>query len=191
MSYVVYRKALTVQEVALLNTMCEDEYNDLVSSNKVVSYPRRRELSMYPGTELRVSSNDVLQYAFRFATKSSARLSGTVDVDDGPGTGCTYINAQSGEQLSQHIDKPMYVLDSNFKVLPEHENRACGKTVVLCLTSDYVGGDIDIWINERDVEIVRLEAGDVLVVDGVVPHALSQIESGCFLALCCFLCYTI
>ncbi len=189
MTYMIYKQAILPADVTAIATLCDAAFDDQVTAGTTMALSDRQSCNRYPGIELPFDAN-LLNIATEFATKYTIHTKQSVLFDAGPGTAATYVNAVAGESISTHVDRPIYVLDSSYNVLPEFDNRYCDKTVIVCVSSDYVGGDIDVFLSERVVETVHLAAGDVVVIDGLTPHALLPVTSGQFKAVCYFMCGT-
>jgi hypothetical protein len=70
----------------------------------------------------------------------------------------------------------------------DHEsNPDYSASVIISLDSDYIGGDFVAKVAPDDVRTFRLEAGEVLVLNPDIPHAVSRVESGTRTSLVLFL----
>lgn len=174
MDYEIIKSGLTPAQCSTLLDQCKK----LEQKNS----PR-----YYPGFSISDNSQ-ILNVLQPFAKSASIANGWNQDFDLSFGTGVNFFNAAVGEKLGRHIDKPLYELDENYQVKPEFDNRYCSKTVIACLSSEYSGGLIQIFTDEEKFDEIRLDVGDVLVINGLTPHQLAEVKSGVFYALCAFFC---
>lgn len=168
MDYKIFKNALTTSECADFVTLGKSQYGSLKQDQL---YPNRG----YPGFTLQ-NATAVLNKLTTFITQADFNIT----YDYSFGTGVNFINAEQGEQIGQHIDKPLYELDEAYKVKPEFENRICAVTVLAC-----IGGT-----NEMDVEgdSIIMTPGDVIVLKGFTAHEMKPIVSDTFYLLSAFYC---
>lgn len=184
MTYVVYKQALSSSHIDYMANITTNQFQ-ASPNNDIV---QRKTQYRYPGIELSLNDTVIYDIASKYVDKFCSFTNQQPMYDNGPGTDATFVNATVGEGIAMHVDRPIYQLDDNFNILPEYVDRFCSKTVVMCLSSDYVGGDIDVQVSEREIETVHLLSGDVLVMESLTPHALTPISSGQFMAVCYFMC---
>jgi hypothetical protein len=168
MDYKLFKNVLTSAECADFVTLGKSQYETLKQDQL---YPNRG----YPGFILQ-NATAVLNKLATFITQADFNIT----YDYSFGTGVNFINAEQGEQIGQHIDKPLYELDEAYKVKPEFENRVCAVTVLAC-----IGGT-----NEMDVEgdSIIMTPGDVIVLKGFTAHEMKPIVSDTFYLLSAFYC---
>jgi len=171
MDYKLFRNALTTSECAEFIEFGKSQY-PLLKSNQL--YPNRG----YPGFTLQ-NSTSILEKLATFITQAEF----TESYAYGFGTGVNFINAQEGERIGQHIDKPLYELDENYKVKPEFDNRYCSLTVIAC-----IGGKNNLSVDDDNIEV---STGDVIVLKGFTSHEMKPITSGTFYLLSGFFCTNI
>ena len=171
MDYKLFKNALSLSE-------CEDFVNFGQSQYPLLKteqlYPNRG----YPGFTLQ-NATSVLDKLTTFITQAEF----TELYDYNFGTGVNFINAQQGEKISQHIDKPLYELDENYKVKSEFENRYCSVTVIAC-----IGGQHTLSVENNNIQV---STGDVIVLKGFTAHEMKPVTSGTFYLLSAFFCTNI
>ena len=168
MDYKIFKNSLTPHECQDFIDFGKSQYAGLKADQ---IYPNR----YYPGFTL-LDASSILN-----------RLKNFIDIFDinitydlGPGAGINYINAQIGEGIGPHIDKPLYEFDENIQVLPEYNNRACSATVLACLQ-----GSNEFNIEGQDITI---ETGDVIVLRGFTVHEMKPVNTDIFYLLSAFYC---
>jgi hypothetical protein len=168
MDYKLFKNALTISECADFVTFGKNQYGSLKQDQL---YSNRG----YPGFILQ-NATTVLDKLATFITQTNFNIT----YDYSFGTGVNFINAEQGEQIGQHIDKPLYELDEAYKVKPEFENRVCAVTVLAC-----IGGT-----NEMGIEgdSIIMTPGDVMVLKGFTAHEMKPIVSDTFYLLSAFYC---
>lgn len=171
MDYKIFKHALSVSECDDFIKYGENEYS-LLKANQI--YPNRG----YPGFTLK-NATPILDKLSTFITQAEF----TEPYDYGFGTGVNFINAQQGEKIGQHIDKPLYELDENYKVKTEFDNRYCSLTVIAC-----IGGQHDLSIDDNNIQV---STGDVIVLKGFTAHEMKPVISGTFYLLSAFFCTNI
>lgn len=168
MDYKIFKNALSLSE-------CEDFVNFGQSQYPLLKteqlYPNRG----YPGFTLQ-NTTAVLNKLATFISQTDFNIK----YDYSFGTGVNFINAERGEQIGQHIDKPLYELDDAYQVKPEFKNRVCAGTVLAC-----IGGT-----NEMDIEgdSIIMTPGDVIVLKGFTAHEMKPVVSDTFYLLSAFYC---
>jgi hypothetical protein len=168
MDYRLFKNALTTSECADFVTFGKSQYGSLKQDQL---YPNRG----YPGFTLQ-NAITVLDKLATFITQTDFNIR----YDYSFGTGVNFINAEQGEQIGQHIDKPLYELDDNYKVKLEFENRVCAVTVLAG-----IGGSNIISVEDEDIQV---SAGDVIVLKGFTAHEMKPIVSDTFYLLSAFYC---
>jgi gentisate 1,2-dioxygenase len=168
MDYKLFKNALTAPECEQFIEFGKSQYPLL---KEVQLYPNRK----YPGFTLQ-NATTVLDKLATFITQTDFNIT----YDYSFGTGINFINAQEGEFIGQHIDKPLYKLDDNYKVKPEFENRYCALTVIAC-----IGGKNNIVIEDDNLEV---STGDVIVLKGFTAHEIKPVISDTFYLLSAFYC---
>jgi len=171
MDYKLFKNALTTSECAEFIEFGKSQY-PLLNSDQL--YPNRG----YPGFTLQ-NARPVLEKLATFITQ--AEFNETYDYSFG--TGVNFINAQEGEKIGQHIDKPLYELDNNYKIKSEYESRYCSLTVIAC-----IGGNNNLVVDDDNIEI---STGDVIVLKGFTAHEMKPVISGTFYLLSAFFCTNI
>ena len=171
MDYKLFRNALTTSECEQFIEFGKSQY-PLLKSDQL--YPNRG----YPGFILQ-NATSVLDKLATFIKQAEF----TEPYDYSFGTGVNFINAQQGEKIGQHIDKPLYELDSNYQVKPEYENRYCSLTVIAC-----IGGNNNLSVDDDNIEV---STGDVIVLKGFTAHEMKPVISGTFYLLSAFFCTNI
>lgn len=171
MDYKLFRNALTTQECEQFIKFGKSQY-PLLKADQL--YPNRG----YPGFTLQ-NATSVLDKLATFIKQAEF----TEPYDYSFGTGVNFINAEQGEKIRQHIDKPLYELDSNYKVKPEFENRYCSLTVIAC-----IGGQNNLSVDDDNIEV---STGDVIVLKGFTAHEIKPVISGTFYLLSGFFCTNI
>jgi hypothetical protein len=168
MDYKLFKNALTTSECADFIELGKSQYGSLKQD---LLYPNRK----YPGFTLQ-NATAVLDKLATFITQTDFNI----NYDYNFGTGVNFINAEQGEQIGQHIDKPLYELDEAYKVKPGFEDRYCAGTVLAC-----IGGT-----NEMDIEgdSIIMTPGDVIVLKGFTAHEMKPIVSDTFYLLSAFYC---
>ena len=168
MDYKLFKNALNQQECADFVTLGKNQYGLLQED---LLYPNRK----YPGFTLQ-NATTVLDKLATFITQTDFNIK----YDYSFGTGVNFINAEQGEQIGQHIDKPLYELDEAYQVKPGFEDRYCAGTVLAC-----VGGT-----NEMGIEgdSIIMTPGDVIVLKGFTVHEMKPIMSDTFYLLSAFYC---
>jgi gentisate 1,2-dioxygenase len=168
MDYKLFKNALTASECADFVVFGKSQYS-LLKEDQL--YPNRG----YPGFTLQ-NAKSVLEKLATFITQAEFNDS----YDYSFGTGVNFINAQEGELIGQHIDKPLYELDDNYKVKSEFENRYCAVTVIAC-----IGGKNNLVVDDDNIEV---STGDVVVMKGFTVHEMKPIVSDTFYLLSAFYC---
>jgi hypothetical protein len=168
MDYKLFKNALTQQECASFIALGENQYPSLNSDQL---YPNRG----YPGFTLKYNQ-EALEKLSIFVDQSEFNI--TYDFEKG--TGINFIDAQSGESLGQHFDKPLYEYDENMKVLPGFDNRSCSATVLAC-----IGGTNIINVEGDDI---TMSPGDVIIMKGFTVHEMKPVVSDTFYLLSAFYC---
>lgn len=168
MDYKLFKNALTQQECADFVTLGKNQYKSLKQD---LLYPDRK----YPGFTLQ-NATAVLDKLATFITQTDFNIK----YDYSFGTGVNFINAEQGEQIGEHIDKPLYELDDAYQVKPGFEDRYCAGTVLAC-----VGGT-----NEMGIEgdSIIMTPGDVIVLKGFTAHEMKPVVSDTFYLLSAFYC---
>lgn len=168
MDYKLFKNTLTSAECADFVALGKSQYGSLKQDQL---YPNRG----YPGFTLQ-NATAVLNKLAAFITQADFNIT----YDYSFGTGVNFINAEQGEQIGQHIDKPLYELDEAYKVKPEFENRVCAVTVLAC-----IGGT-----NEMGIEgdSIIMSPGDVIVLKGFTAHEMKPVVSNTFYLLSAFYC---
>ena len=168
MDYKLFKNVLTTSECTDFIELGKSQYGSLKQDQL---YPNRG----YPGFTLQNAAT-VLDKLATFITQTDFNI----NYDYSFGTGVNFINAEQGEQVGQHIDKPLYELDDTYKVKPEFENRVCVVTVLAC-----IGGT-----NEMEIEgdSIIMTPGDVIVLKGFTAHEMKPIVSDTFYLLSAFYC---
>lgn len=154
------------------------------------AYPERKKFSFYPGCIIPNAGN-ILDFFMPVVKEVSEKQGWFLNFDSAIGSGVNYLNPQEGEILNYHIDKPLYELDSKFQIKPEYRNRFCSKTAILCLSNTANGGHVTYRLDEEFTDSVCLEAGDLLVMDGLTSHRMEKVLSGQVEYLACFYCANI
>jgi gentisate 1,2-dioxygenase len=168
MDYKLFKNALTTSECADFVTLGKSQYGSLKQDQL---YPNRG----YPGFTLQ-NATTVLDKLATFITQTDFNIK----YDYSFGTGVNFINAEQGEQIGQHIDKPLYELDDNYKVKSEFENRVCAVTVLAGIRGSNI-----ISVEDEDIQV---SAGDVIVLKGFTAHEMKPIVSDTFYLLSAFYC---
>ena len=168
MDYKLFKNALTTSECADFAALGKSQYESLKQD---LLYPNRK----YPGFTLQ-NATTVLDKLATFITQTDFNIT----YDYSFGTGVNFINAQEGEFIGQHIDKPLYELDDNYKVKPGFENRYCALTVIAC-----IGGKNNLVVDDDNIEV---STGDVIVLKGFTAHEMKPIVSDTFYLLSAFYC---
>jgi len=168
MDYKLFKNALTINECQQFIEFGTSQY-PLLKEDQL--YPNRG----YPGFTLQ-NANTVLEKLATFIAQAEFNES----YDYSFGTGVNFINAQEGEQITQHIDKPLYELDDKYNVKPEFENRYCSLTVLAC-----IGGKNNLVVEDNNIEV---SIGDVIVLKGFTAHEMKPVASGTFYLLSAFYC---
>jgi hypothetical protein len=168
MDYKLFKNALTTSECEQFIALGKSQY-PLLKEDQL--YPNRG----YPGFTLQ-NATIVLDKLATFITQTDFNIK----YDYSFGTGVNFINAEQGEQIGQHIDKPLYELDDNYKVKSEFENRVCAVTVLAG-----IGGSNIISVEDEDIQV---SAGDVIVLKGFTAHEMKPIVSDTFYLLSAFYC---
>lgn len=168
MDYKLFKNALTVTECEQFIDFGKSQYSSLKSDQL---YPNRG----YPGFILQ-NATSVLDKLATFIKQAEF----TEPYDYSFGTGVNFINAQQGEKIGQHIDKPLYELDSNYQIKPEYENRYCSVTVIAC-----IGGENTLSVENNNIQV---STGDVIVLKGFTAHEMKPVTSGTFYLLSGFFC---
>jgi len=168
MDYKLFKNALNQQECADFVTLGKNQYGLLQED---LLYPNRK----YPGFTLQ-NATTVLDKLATFITQTDFNIK----YDYSFGTGVNFINAEQGEQIGEHIDKPLYELDEAYQVKPGFEDRYCAGTVLAC-----IGGT-----NEMGIEgdSIIMTPGDVIVLKGFTVHEMKPIMSDTFYLLSAFYC---
>jgi len=170
MDYTIFRNALNELECSNFLQFGKDQY-PLLKPNQL--YPNRG----YPGFTLK-NADSILDKLTKYVSLANYKES----YDRGPGTGVNFINAEPGETLDQHIDKPLYEFDQNYQIKSEFENRYCALSVLAC-----IGGINTLVIEDADIVV---STGDVIVLKGFTAHAMKSTEKDTFYLLSAFLCYS-
>jgi gentisate 1,2-dioxygenase len=168
MDYKLFKNALITSECADFAAFGKSQYESLKQD---LLYPNRK----YPGFTLQ-NATTVLDKLATFIAQTDFNIT----YDYSFGTGINFINAQEGEFIGQHIDKPLYELDDDYKVKPGFENRSCSATVLAC-----VGGTNIINIEGDDI---IMSPGDVVVMKGFTVHEMKPVVSDTFYLLSAFYC---
>ena len=168
MDYKLFKNVLTATECEEFIALGKSQYPLL---NEDQLYTNRG----YPGFTLQ-NAKSVLEKLATFITQAEF----TESYDYSFGTGVNFINAQEGELIGQHIDKPLYELDDNYKVKSEFENRVCAVTVLAG-----IGGSNIISVEDEDIQV---SAGDVIVLKGFTAHEMKPVVSDTFYLLSAFYC---
>lgn len=168
MDYKLFRNALTTSECEQFIEFGKSQY-PLLKSDQL--YPNRG----YPGFVLQ-NATSVLDKLATFIKQAEF----TEPYDYNFGTGVNFINAEQGEIIGQHIDKPLYELDDNYQIKPEYENRVCVVTVLAG-----IGGSNIISVEDEDIQV---SAGDVIVLKGFTAHEMKTVISDTFYLLSAFYC---
>ena len=168
MDYKIFKNALSVPECDDFIKFGQNQY-PLLKSEQL--YPLRG----YPGFTLQ-NTTSVLDKLATFITQAGF----TEPYDYNFGTGVNFINAQQGEHIGQHIDKPLYELDENYKVKTEFENRYCSVTVIAC-----IGGEDTLSVEDNNIKV---STGDVIVLKGFTAHEMKPVVSDTFYLLSGFFC---
>ena len=168
MDYKVFKNALTPSECADFIEFGKSQYSSIKEDQL---YPNRG----YPGFTLQ-NAHTVLDKLATFINQAEFNIA----YDYSFGTGVNYINAEQGESLGKHIDKPLYELDDKYKVKSEFEDRVCVVTVLAG-----IGGDNIISVEDNDVQV---SAGDIIVLKGFTSHEMKPVVSGTFYLLSAFYC---
>jgi hypothetical protein len=168
MDYKLFKNALTPAECADFIDLGKSQYGFLKQDQL---YPNRG----YPGFILQ-NATTVLDKLATFITQTNFNIT----YDYSFGTGVNFINAEQGEQIGEHIDKPLYELDEAYQVKPGFEDRYCAGTVLAC-----IGGT-----NEMDIEgdSIIMTPGDVIVLKGFTAHEMKPIVLDTFYLLSAFYC---
>jgi hypothetical protein len=168
MDYILFKDALTPSECQSFLEFGESQYSSLKEDQL---YPNRG----YPGFTLK-NSKHVLDKLATFITQSEFNI----NYDYSFGTGVNFINAQDGEKIELHIDRPLYEMDQNYNIKPEFENRVCAVTVLAAISGNNV-----MYIEETGV---LMYPGDVIVLKGFTPHKMKTVISDTFYLLSAFYC---
>jgi hypothetical protein len=168
MDYKVFKNALTEKECKEFLELGKSEYSSLKPDQL---YPNRG----YPGFTLK-NAKPVLDKLATFISQAEF----DIDYDYGLGTGVNFINAQDGEKVGLHIDKPLYELDENYNVKPGFENRVCAVTVL-----GVISGNNVMYIEETGIPVYP---GNVIVLKGFTPHEMKTVISDTFYLLSAFYC---
>ena len=168
MDYKIFKNALTAPECEQFIEFGKSQFPLL---KEVQLYPNRK----YPGFTLQ-NAKQVLDKLATFITQTDFNIM----YDYSFGTGVNFINAEQGEQIGQHIDKPLYELDEAYKVKPKFENRVCAVTVLAG-----IGGSNIISVEDEDIQV---SAGDVIVLKGFTAHEMKPVVSDTFYLLSAFYC---
>lgn len=168
MDYKLFKNALTATECEEFIALGKSQY-PLLKEDQL--YPNRG----YPGFTLQ-NAKLVLEKLATFITQAEF----TESYDYSFGTGVNFINAQEGERIGQHIDKPLYELDNNYKIKPEFENRYCAMSVLAC-----IGGKNNLGIED---DIIEVSTGDVIVLKGFTAHEMKPVTLDTFYLLSAFYC---
>jgi hypothetical protein len=168
MDYKLFKNALTTSECTDFATFGKSQYGTLKQDQL---YPNRG----YPGFTLQ-NATTVLDKLATFITQTNFNIT----YDYSFGTGVNFINAEQGEQIGQHIDKPLYELDDAYQVKPGFEDRYCAGAVLAC-----IGGT-----NQMDIEgdSIIMTPGDVIVLKGFTAHEMKPVVSDTFYLLSAFYC---
>ena len=170
MNYKIIRNALSLEECQNLIKFGEDQY---VYLNPDQIYPNR----YYPGFTLR--NTETIQHRLAEFVADSGL---DVVYDFGLGTAVNFINAEPGDSLGMHIDKPLYEFDENLQVLPEYDNRMCSLSILAGLS-----GSNELGIEE---DIITLNETDVIIMRGFTVHELKPVMDK-FYMLSAFYCANI
>lgn len=168
MDYILFKEALTPSECQSFKEFGESQYQSLKPDQL---YPNRS----YPGFTLKNATN-ILDKLATFIDQAEF----DIDYDYSFGTGVNFVNAQDGEKVGLHIDRPLYELDENYQVKPEFENRVCAVTVLAA-----IGGNNVIYVEETGIP---MSPGDVIVLKGFTPHEMKTVISDTFYLLSAFYC---
>ena len=109
MDYKLFKNVLTTSECEQFIALGKSQY-PLLKVDQI--YPNRA----YPGFTLQ-NAKSVLEKLATFIIQAEFNES----YDYSFGTGVNFINAEEGEQIGQHIDKPLYELDDNYKIDRNYE----------------------------------------------------------------------
>lgn len=190
MDFKVYKNVINGSRCDELSSICDEKFNRILTN-----YPDVREARSnpsfigcrFPGFTIN-KSIDMLNELSPFVTQASQELSWDDNFDLNAGTEISYMNAKVGEFLGKYSAVPVTKIDSNGQLLPEYNNRYCSKTLILSLTDDYQGGEIVIYDISNMKTTVRLEKGDVMVIDAFIQHEVLPITSGQIKLLFAYYC---
>lgn len=171
MDYKILKNAITIQDCYDLISFGQSQYAGL---NPDQLYPNRG----YPGFTL-TSSHSILVRLSEFLLETDFNITYDYEI----GSAVNFINAQQGENIGPHIDKPLYEFDENIQILPEYENRECVMSILVGLKGQN--------IFSIDSDDITLEEKDVIVMRGYTVHELKPIQDAEFYMLSAFYCSNI
>lgn len=154
MNYKTIQNAVSTQQCQTLLADCRAQYDQVSADRPDLQYPTR----LYPGVLL-PNQTAVLNELTVIAAQTAPEFNAQFDL--GAGTAASYVNAQSGELIGEHYDRP----------INGEEGRICSLTVMVALTD---GGQIKIGD-----DIIDMLAGMAVVLKGNTTHELLPVADTC------------
>lgn len=144
----------------------------------------------YPGITIHSEDlqKELLDLLEPYALKTNAEEGWDYEVDRSFGTGVNFLKYNPGSQLGMHTDMPLFKHGPDLQVLPEYKDRVCYLTVIVCLSKNHTGGELQVQDGD-ELMTVDLNVGDVIVLNSMYcRHQVTKVQSGKRFGMAAFFC---